>query len=102
VLEDLWLDTDDDSRRFYQALIHLATAYLHLFRSNLRGCAQRLASTLQYLSVYPDTYEGLDLRSIRDNIRLWQQRIAANNAIYDDADIPVLSLAGDVAQTSGL
>jgi predicted metal-dependent hydrolase len=95
VLEDLWLDNDDESRLFYQGLIHLATAYQHLWRANMQGSIQRFESTLKYLSAYPACYEGLELTPIRQNISTWLQRIAVSAphaARYVDVDVPQLSL----------
>lgn len=98
MLEDLWLDNADASRQFYQGLIHLATAYQHLFRGNMRGCAQRFASTLKYLQAYGQTYEGLNLAPIYENIHLWQNRLAHHPSEltpYTDAEVPQLTLAGE-------
>lgn len=95
VLEDLWLDDlHHPSRRFYQGLIHLATAYQHLFRGNMPGCAQRFASALVYFQDYPDHYEGLSLSEIRSNVAVWQGRIvnSAAAAQYLDCDVPKLRL----------
>ncbi|MGI8905322.1 MAG: DUF309 domain-containing protein [Candidatus Sumerlaeaceae bacterium] len=95
VLEDLWLDNDDSSRQFYQGLIHLATAYQHLFRGNMPGSEQRFASTLEYLGGYPERYEGLQLQSLRDNITKWQNRLDTRGGgvvQYRDAEVPVLAL----------
>lgn len=94
VLEDLWLDNDGDSRKFYQGLIHLATAYQHLFRRNRAGCEARFRTALKYLEPYGEYYEGLDLMKVRVNVALWLGRMttAPGPATYRDADVPVLEL----------
>ena len=92
VLEDLWLDNDDDSRRFYQGLIHLAAAYLLLFRGNHRGCTQRFTTTLAHLQAYPAIYEGLDVDSIRANVSMWLLDLQSGAPTYDDARVPRLKL----------
>lgn len=96
VLEDLWLDYHGPARRFYQGLIHLASAYLLLLRGNMRGCRARFISTLAYLDDYPPTYLGLHLHPIRQNIALWLTRLDAaapgERTPYRDADVPMLSL----------
>ncbi len=92
VLEDLWLDNADESRRFYQGLIHLAAAYLLLFRGNKRGSLQRFTTTLGHLSAYPAHYEGLDVESIRSNVNAWLLDLQEHDAIYSDERVPKLRL----------
>lgn len=92
VLEDLWLDNADESRRFYQGLIHLAAAYLLLFRGNQRGSVQRFASTLRHLAPYPAVYEGLDVNTIRENVREWLDALTCSGTRYRDERVPVLKL----------
>ena len=97
VLEELWLDYEGPARRYYQGLIHLASAYLLLLRGNMRGCRARFESTLKYFDEYPDVYQGLHLDPLRDNVQMWLDRLGpASTTIpflsYVDADVPVLSL----------
>lgn len=100
VLEDLWLDNDGPSRKYYQALIHFATAFQHLFRRNMAGFRSRLISTEAYLASYPDQYEGLDLVQIRGVIRYWRELLDrcgdSGPAVlaYDDTRVPMLELQG--------
>lgn len=96
VLEDLWLDNDGPSRRFYQGLIHFATAFQHLLRRNMAGFEGRLNSAEAYLASYPDHYEGLNLAEIRKAITHWKERLArrAEGDIlpFDDTAVPILKL----------
>lgn len=104
VLEDLWLDYFGPSRRYYQGLIHLASAYLLLMRGKMRGCRARFESTLGYLEEYPEHYLNLDLQPLRENVLMWLNRLAAAKegevVPYVDADVPMLELtsARPVAQ----
>jgi predicted metal-dependent hydrolase len=94
VLEDLWLDNDGPDRRFYQGLIHLASAFLLLMRGKFRGSRSRFASTLVYLAEYPEHFHGLDLAMLKRNAAFWLNELeAAGMAIYRDAEVPVLKLA---------
>ena len=97
VLEDLWLDTTEYSRKFYQGLIHLATAFQHLFRGNRAGSEQRFRSTLEYLRHYPHVFEGLNLESVRENIHYWLEQLRNSPpemcVAYCDANVPRLSLS---------
>lgn len=96
VLEELWLDYDGPARRYYQGLIHLASAYLLLLRGNMAGCTARFKSTLDYFAAYPSPYLGLDLEPLRQNITMWLERLSAraphSRIAYIDADVPRLSL----------
>jgi len=97
VLEDLWLDTFESSRKFYQGLIHLATAFQHLFRGNRAGSEQRFLSTLEYLRHYPHVFEGLDLEAVRASIHYWLEQLRVSSpetrVIYCDAMVPKLSVS---------
>ncbi len=96
VLEELWLDYEGPARKYYQGLIHLASAYLLLMRGNMRGCRARFASTLGYFSEYPTTYMGLDLEPLRVNVALWLDRLDGSDPgarlRYVDSDVPMLKL----------
>ena len=95
VLEELWLDYQGPSRRYYQGLIHLASAYLLLFRGKMPGSRARFMSTLDYFAEYPPIYLGLALDPLRDNIQMWLDRLDASpsgSTPYVDADVPMLAL----------
>lgn len=96
VLEELWLDYEGPARRFYQGLIHLASAYLLLMRGNMRGCRARFLSTLEYFRGYPAHYLGLDLQPLMTNVMMWIDRLENTprelKLDYVDADVPLLSL----------
>lgn len=94
VLEELWLDYEGPDRRYYQGLIHLASAYLLLMRGNMRGCKARFESTLVYFADYPETHMGLALEPLRRNVTMWLDRLAGYSSPvrYIDSEVPVLHL----------
>lgn len=106
VLEELWLDYEGPARKYYQGLIHLASAYLLLLRGKMPGCRARFLSTLKYFADYPDTYMGLHLAPLRENVTLWLERLdacpAGEQVAYRDADVPVLQLDLPAAGVSPL
>lgn len=76
VLEHLWLKGCDQNHAFYQGLIQLAGAFVHLKKQRLRPehptDGRRLAPAtrlfklaLKNLAPYPDSHHGLDLREVR-------------------------------------
>ena len=97
VLEDLWLDEHGELRHFYQALIQLAAAYLHLSRGNMAGCRKLLTTAHTLLGSYPDECAGLDVAALRVATEYWLGLIDARAAdevvAYDDARVPMLTLA---------
>lgn len=104
VLEELWLDYEGPARRYYQGLIHLASAYLLLMRGNMRGSRARFESTLKYFEEYPSRYLGLALDPLRRNVRMWLDRLDATppgeSLAYVDADVPMLKLnVAEAAET---
>lgn len=104
VLEELWLDYEGPDRRFYQGLIHLASAYLLLLRGKMSGCQARFKSTLKYFAEYPSHHMGLDLEPLTHNVQMWLDRLAASDqgiVVYKDAEVPVISLDYDRIPTPG-
>ena len=89
-LEDLWLDDDGPDRRFHQGLIHLAAAYLHLWRGNVPGARARLASGAAHLHPYGDIHRGLDLAVFHRVARTWL--VNETPPPYDDHAVPHLVL----------
>ena len=65
--EDLWQDeADDDRRRFFQALIQVASA-VHKARNDVgpRGCLRLIDRAFERLEGLSDDYFGLDLPRLR-------------------------------------
>jgi predicted metal-dependent hydrolase len=98
VAEDLWIEVADDpdpgrpDRDFLRGLIHVATAFHHLFRRNRRGFEARARSALGLLGSHPPLAHGLPVGALCDSLRLWLGRLPADAAApapaYRDADVP--------------
>jgi predicted metal-dependent hydrolase len=65
VLEELWGETVGEDRDFLQGLLHAAVSLFHLSEGNPAGAHKMHASTLRYLSPYPDRFQGVDLAQLR-------------------------------------
>lgn len=65
VLEEIWSETLDESRDFYQGLIHAAVALFHLTEGNFGGARKMYDSTIRYLAPYGDEFHNLDLKQFR-------------------------------------
>jgi len=69
VLEEIWNDTLDDSREFYQGMIHAAVSLFHFTEGNLGGARKMCLSTQKYLQPYRPAYAGLDLEGFLQQYR---------------------------------
>ncbi len=79
-LEDLWNGVRGPSRDFFQGLIQVSVAFLHLARSNPAGAQSTLGRALKRLSAYPDRYYGFDLGAYRRVLEARLAQIAARDA----------------------
>lgn len=66
VLEELWLgERKSPQAAYYQGLIQLAGAFVHLQKGRLAPASRLFALALKNLSPYPATHAGLDLDAVR-------------------------------------
>jgi len=76
VLEHLWLQLHSPNRDFYQALIQLAGAYVHLQKhfhhpghpkhhTRLRPASRLFRLAERRFALYPDVHEALDVGALR-------------------------------------
>jgi len=64
VLEELWAETEDDDKKFYQGLIQAAVSLLHFGNENLGGAHKVYTSARKYLLPYAPTHQGLDVERL--------------------------------------
>ncbi len=60
VLESLWRETSGPARNFYQGLIQVAAAFVHVQRKNPEGAEDLYAKALKHLAAYAARYQGMD------------------------------------------
>jgi hypothetical protein len=105
VLESLWLVHWSTMRNFYQGLIQLAAAFLHLQRGNMPACRKLMVTARARLGGYPDPCAGLAVAPLRQNATYWIGRIDAlagdEVVAYDEAHVPLLKLEGLAQDASG-
>lgn len=80
-LEGLWLRDETPQRAFYQGLIQIAAAFVHVGRGNHRGIVPLLDAGLAKLAAFPDVCHGLDLRSLRQDAEAVRELIASEGAL---------------------
>jgi predicted metal-dependent hydrolase len=93
--EQVWLDTEREGRSFYQGLIQVTAAFVHVTRNEFPGAVRLLDAGIQKLEKYPETYLGVQLAPLvagakAARSRLWalgESRIAE----FDRALIPQIA-----------
>jgi predicted metal-dependent hydrolase len=66
VLEEVWLPIRGQPQaKFYQGLIQMAGAFVHLQKNRLGPSARLFALALKNFEAYPDRHHGVDLNAIR-------------------------------------
>ncbi len=69
VLEELWSETQDERKKFYQGLIQAAVALLHFGNGNLGGAKKVYLTSRRYLEAYRPEFEGLDVARFLDDLQ---------------------------------
>ena len=65
MLEDIWYEVRDDSRNFYQGLVHLAVAFHHLIdKKNVKGGLIQLEKGIKKLNPYKPEFAGVELEKL--------------------------------------
>jgi predicted metal-dependent hydrolase len=102
VLEDLWSETQDERKKFYQGLIQAAVALLHFGNGNLGGAKKVYFTSRKYLEAYGPEYQGLNLTRFLDDLQRCfqelvddQQPCPAGIELQDDL-IPKIDIPGEM------
>lgn len=65
--EELWMETEGPVRDLYRAILQVGVAYFQIERGNYRGALKMLLRSVQWLSVLPDTCQGVDVAALRED-----------------------------------
>lgn len=103
VLEELWSETQDERRKFYQGLIQAAVSLLHFGNGNLGGAKKVYLTSRKYLEAYRPDFEGLNVARFLDDMQNCfqeliddQQNCPVGFELHDDR-IPKISLPGETS-----
>ncbi|MBZ5567491.1 MAG: DUF309 domain-containing protein [Acidobacteriia bacterium] len=77
VWEDVWRAAPAEEKKLLQGMIQIAVALHHQSRGNPAGARSLLARAQRNLSPYPESYAGLNLAAVRQEITACQQALAA-------------------------
>jgi hypothetical protein len=92
--EEVWLESERGLRGFYQGLIQVTAAFVHVTRNRFPGGVKLLGEGIEKLEKYPPSFMGVELapfvegaRRARDRLlELGESRISE----FDPSLIPVL------------
>lgn len=96
-LEHLWLREPEYIRVFWQGIIQVSVACLHLTRGNGEGARKIWTAALLNLAPFPDRCHGIDVTTLRHDTQRCLDAILTlgdgNAAHFDRALLPRIALA---------
>ena len=73
--ERVWLGLPEPEKTFLQGLIQVTAAFHHLQRDNPLGTTRLLQAALRRLDRYPESFGGISVALLRDDIRERLQKL---------------------------
>ena len=73
--EQVWLDAEREMRGFYQGLIQITAAFVHVTRNEFPGSIRLLDAGIEKLARYPSTFHGVHLDALVGGARMARSRI---------------------------
>ena len=67
--EEVWLDAENSDREFYQGLIQITAAFVHVTRNEYPGSVRLLDAGISKLARYGVRKEGIELAAFVDGAR---------------------------------
>ena len=96
--EQVWLDAPSEERLFYQGLIQVTAAFVHVVRDEYPGAVSLLEAGIAKLAPYPPSHHGVDLAGLRAGARLALDRLVdlgeRRLREFDRATIPGIRQSG--------
>jgi uncharacterized protein len=83
LFEEQWMHTTGPVRDLYRAILQVGIGYYQITRGNHRGALKMLLRSVQWLSILPDTCQGVDVKQLRDD----SYRVRAELERMNPADI---------------
>jgi predicted metal-dependent hydrolase len=81
--ESVWLATKGPPKTLLQALIQLAASLHHFQQGNSRGAASLMQTALHRLEPYPESFGGIAVASLCEEIGEWQKKVKTGDAPPD-------------------
>lgn len=94
-LEDLWMVTPWPERVFFQAIIQIAAAFVHLVRGEYPGIIKLLDIALEKMEEFRPALFGVDVDGLIDDVRAARDRIEARGPegldAFDERVVPKIA-----------
>jgi predicted metal-dependent hydrolase len=75
--EQVWMDAERELRAFYQGLIQVTAAFVHLTRREYPGTVRLLDAGVEKLELYPESFMGIELGALVAGAKAARERVAA-------------------------
>ena len=75
--EQVWLDAEREMRGFYQGLIQVTAAFVHVTRNEFPGAIRLLDAGIEKLERYPPTFHGVRLGDLISGAKTARSRLWA-------------------------
>jgi predicted metal-dependent hydrolase len=73
--EQVWLDAEDELRPFYQGLIQVTAAFVHVVRDEYPGSVRLLEAGIEKLAAYPASFMAIELGALVEGARQAHARL---------------------------
>jgi uncharacterized protein len=73
--EEVWLESERGMRGFYQGMIQISAAFVHVTRNRYPGGVKLLAEGIEKLGKYPASFMGVELGSLVEGARRARERL---------------------------
>jgi predicted metal-dependent hydrolase len=80
--EELWNETVDEEKRFYQALVQIAAGYHKLSLAQYNGARKLLERGWQTIGAFPTHYIGIDLAPLLTALESTLSNLAKNQTTH--------------------
>jgi uncharacterized protein len=102
--EEVWLESERDLRGFYQGLIQVTAAFVHVTRNEYPGSVKLLEAGIEKLERYPAVFLGVRLSSLIEGAQRAHDRLCElgerNIAEFDRSLIPTIETTGEAKNTN--
>lgn len=89
VWEELWVEIEGPTRKFYQGLIQVAVCLHHFGNGNIRGARKLYHTSCRYLEAYLPVHEGLDVEKLIRELTICCQEFLESDEEFPQAEILV-------------
>ena len=75
--EQVWMDAPRELRAFYQGLIQVTAAFVHLTKGEYPGTVRLLEAGIDKLAAYPGSFMGIELGKLVERARAAREQVVA-------------------------